>query len=96
MLIRTQDKTELINLDNVIRILVEYKRVMVDTVDNEIFTTIGEYSTDEKALKVLDKIENTYVRFQQRYGSSTSNRDCIYNMPQEDKIDKRKDKKTIV
>jgi hypothetical protein len=85
MLIRSQDKTELINLSNIIRISVECKSVTVEAI-NEIPRTIGYYSSWEKALKVLDKIENTYVRFQQRYGSSTSNMDCVFVMPQEDEI----------
>lgn len=90
MLIRSQDKTELINLNNATSMsaIPEYgnkKSIVVKLIGEDRWTILGYYS-EEKALKVLDKIENTYVRFQQRYGSSTSNRDCIYNMPQEDEI----------
>lgn len=90
MLIRSQDKTELINLNNAtsISVIPKYggkKGIVVKLIGEDRWTTLGCY-TYEKALKVLDKIENTYVRFQQRYGSSTSNMDCVFVMPQEDEI----------
>ena len=93
MFIRSQNKTALINMDRITAISIAKQdnkyHVCVANVPRagiEDLLGIGQYSTEEKALKVLDKIENTYVRFQQRYGSSTKHRDCIYVMPQEDEI----------
>jgi hypothetical protein len=90
MLIRSQDKAELVNFNNATSIsaIPKYgnkKSIVVKLIGEDRWTTLGCY-TYEKALKVLDGIENTYVRFQQRYGSSTRHRDCIYVMPQEDEI----------
>lgn len=61
MLIRTQAKDALINLDKVTAILV-YKNtniVVIDSFDSKVNDVlgIGTYSTKEKALKVLDKIQ---------------------------------------
>ena len=86
MLIRSQDKTELINMNNIEKIIIiNESRIVVQTVSNQQWTTIGEYPKG-KSLIVLDGIENAYVRFQQRYGSPTKHRDCIYAMPQEEEI----------
>ena len=57
MLIRTQSKRRLINLNTI-------SSIEIDTNDNSIYAKnrgiyyfLGEYSTEEKALKVLDMIE---------------------------------------
>lgn len=84
MLIRSQDKKFLIDIQGIEIYIVGTEIRISRWVDH--YDMLGEYSTKEKAMKVLDEIENTYVRFQQRYGSSTGHRDCIYVMPQEDEI----------
>lgn len=59
MLIRSQDKKTLVNLDNVARITIEHIR---DS-DYRIaagYIYIGTYSTEEKAIKVLDMIQKEY------------------------------------
>ena len=79
MLIRSQDKTELINLNNATSIstISEYgnkKGIVVRLIGEDRWTILGHYS-DEKALKVLDWIEEDY-----------SNDEKIFIMPQEDEI----------
>ena len=79
MLIRSQDKTELINLNNATSIstIPEYgnkKGIVVRLIGEDRWTILGHYS-DEKALKVLDWIGEDY-----------SNDEKIFIMPQEDEI----------
>lgn len=78
MLIRTQDKLTLVNLDQVkeIRILKDCvtKNIKCEFADGT-GRFIGTYSTEERALEVLDLIEMDYMA------------NCkICNMPQEEEI----------
>lgn len=54
MLIRSQSKKTLYNLNRVKTLTVNNKCVFADS------NLIGEYSTEEKALKVLDRIDDLY------------------------------------
>lgn len=86
MLIRSQDKKHLVNFDNITEIythrnmpkdrttiLPEYETdIICFTGRNEI--PIGRYSSEEKAIKVINMIENQYL-------------DCccnLFQMPQDD------------
>lgn len=68
MLIRSQDKKNLINLDNVQSIYVNSSyytnipTVMVgfNDSDPDSYLIIGKYSTKEKAIKALDMIQQEY------------------------------------
>ena len=66
MLIRSQNKHSLINLDNVTRLSVGrmYGKDNTDwliEVDKRPFTEcMGQYSTEAKAIKVLDMIQGSY------------------------------------
>lgn len=78
MLIRTQDKKGLINFNNVTDIF-SFKNqkdveIRSSVVDGECLR-LGTYSTEEKALKVLDKIQEYYGRDYP-----------YYVMPQEEEI----------
>lgn len=63
MLIRSQDRKALYNLDSIenLQINKETKdfRVAVYFTENDM-TTAGAYSTEAKAIKVLDMIQQTY------------------------------------
>ena len=63
MLIRSQSKTAIINIDNVsfIEILDMDTRVMVSVEAMNDSCNIAEYSTKEKSMKVLDMIQEAYV-----------------------------------
>jgi len=67
MLIRSQNKHSLINLDNIARLTVGkvYGKDETDwlvEVDKQPFTeSLGQYSTEPKAIKVLDMIEDAYT-----------------------------------
>lgn len=62
MLIRSQDKRTLYNLENIANIFVDDKRICVHqtTVLNDV-ECIGTYSTEEKVIKVLDMIQEYYA-----------------------------------
>ena len=63
MLIRSQDKKMIINTDNLDAICIENKNA-ISAYSGDISTrsTIAIYSTEEKAIKVLDMIEEAYAR----------------------------------
>lgn len=74
MLIRSQDKRTLVNLDNVARITIE----QISNSDYRIgagYNYIGTYSTEEKAIKVLDMIQQNYER-----------RWEVFQMPQDSEV----------
>lgn len=62
MLIRSQDKEILINLHNVSQLYTVGFCITADFADNRDsgFRDIGNYSSEEKAIKVLDMIQDVY------------------------------------
>lgn len=62
MIIRSQDKKGIVNLNNIDTICIEKNHCGCDVVCfngiREFCSKIGEYSTEEKAIKVLDMICN--------------------------------------
>lgn len=83
MWIRSQGKANLVNASQVKRIRIYY---FVGKISVEIHaddTTLGEYSTEEKALKVLDMIQERIeinkllIKY---YGD-------VFQMPQEDEVE---------
>ena len=58
MLIRSQDKTKIFNFDNIECVFSHGKSVRIGV--NNDSMDIATYSTEEKAIKVLDMIENAY------------------------------------
>jgi hypothetical protein len=74
MWIRSQDKTQLIKCNHII-VEISYIIAIFDEINS---TTIGIYSTKEKALKVLDKIENFMMM---------DYYDDVFRMPQDDEVE---------
>ena len=73
MLIRSQDKKRIANFSNVDSICI-INNFNGEEIDNEICsfngvndskTNLGKYSTEEKAIKALDMIENAYCKMKQ-------------------------------
>ena len=63
MLIRSQNKEVIINFDNLKTVRIgglSGSRIIVFTESEAL--EIGEYSTEEKAIKVLDMIQDAYAR----------------------------------
>ena len=86
MLIRSQDKKSITSC-------LELKIVDAFIDGKEICTSggkaLGHYSTEEKAIKVLDMIQNAYVNYQYSkwvgYERETVI-DCIFEMPQDEEV----------
>lgn len=55
--VRSQDKRILIKVDNVF-LNANYDNKRISTYDGDSNTTLGEYKTKERALEVLDEIQN--------------------------------------
>lgn len=64
MLIRSQDKRILINMNNVSSIEVGDNELRIFADDGETIYDLGSYSTKAKAMKVLDMIHETYERYE--------------------------------
>lgn len=75
MLIRSQDKRILINMNNVSSIEVGDNELRIFADNGEAIYDLGEYSTKEKAMKVLDMIQEAYV-----------NGHIDYQMPEEGSV----------
>lgn len=61
MLIRSQDKRILINMNNVSSIEVGDNELRIFADDGETIYDLGNYSTREKVMKVLDMIQEAYA-----------------------------------
>ena len=67
MLILSQDKTKIVNFDNLIQIYITQDEeetanfIRYESVDS-LYDDLGEYKTEERAKEVLQEIVNTYVR----------------------------------
>lgn len=64
MLIRSQDKRILINMNNVSSIEVGDNELRIFADDGETIYDLGSYSTKAKAMKVLDMIQGAYANFE--------------------------------
>ena len=92
MLIRSQDKKSIVNLDNIMQIT-----VVIPPCSNNEYAVIGNgavmgtYSTEEKAIKVLDMIQNTYVQYgaiKNGFGDvhGAFNLPKVFQMPQDSEV----------
>jgi len=84
MLIRTQDKTELVNVNNATRIiLINNRRIAIEINDNGYRTTLGEYP-EGKAMKVLDDIADQYniIKFYERHTNTKETASSVFQMPE--------------
>ena len=62
MIIRSQDKKLIVNMDNIDTLEVVGVNIRYFNGGSETAGRIATYSTEEKAIKVLDMIQNTYER----------------------------------
>lgn len=73
MIIRSQDKKTIVNFSNVTNICCgkdNAKCIYADFACGE-YEVLGEYSTEEKAIKVLDMICEEYKKYTSAKGMST-------------------------
>ena len=81
MLIRSQNRKMLVNIANVDCLgIIELspERFDVSAYNRDGNTTLGIYSTQEKAMKVLDMIEKKYVDVFYVFGNDATH---VYNIP---------------
>lgn len=62
MIIRSQDKKCIVNLDNIDCIYYSNKENGIIVFNGEAKSHIGKYSTEEKSIKVLDMIQEEYEK----------------------------------
>lgn len=90
MLIRSQDKGSIRNFSLISDLVVSKNNKRWDIIAcypyfAQIdcgFSTIGEYSTEEKAIKVLDMIQNMYTEGNEWLCSAGK----VFQMPQDDEV----------
>ena len=88
MLIRSQDKTALVNLnDHAIHI--EYEREGEYTIyaSCKHYLKMGTYSSEENAIKVLDMIQDAYEKYEYEKAFKTGLRLFdTFQMPEDDEV----------
>lgn len=85
MIIRSQDKKKIFNLEQIRKIDCETNSVMADDV-----SVMGTYSTEEKAIKVLDMIQKAYSRMEDiRCGAVQAQKNDLFcfDMPSDEKVE---------
>ena len=95
MLIRAQDKVEIVNLDNIVSIYAHVIKPKDKGIKEEYETDIqyhegnlnnrwlGRYSSKEKALKVLDMIQDAYMEGSEWLTAAGK----VFVMPADDEVD---------
>lgn len=82
MLIRSQDKKSLINMDNVTDLsVVGGSEIMACYTTDQEYQRIGKYNDEAKAIKVLDMIQEFYNRY--KYDVEMSD---TFQMPQDEEV----------
>lgn len=90
MLIRSQDKEILINFNNspAIKIIGTKEDVTIICSDTYETFVIGNYSTREKAMKVLDMIQEAYCKFMSvKNDDAWSGKESVFYMPEDSEVE---------
>ena len=86
MLIRSQDKLKIVNLQNLDKITVSESYSVYSFAGDNV-TTLGTYSTKEKAIKVLDMICNFYTEhLEEIYNDQEPFVRAVFQMPQDEEV----------
>ena len=92
MFIRSQDKKSLINLDNVTQIYINDCNIVSVDFNNDVadeyggYIDVGEYSTEEKALKVLDMMQQSYLNVVEILDQSIANESYWVNIKNQSNV----------
>lgn len=88
MLIRSQDKRILINMNNVSSIEVGDDRLRIFADNGDAIYDIGEYSTEAKVIKVLDMIQEAYCKFMSvKNDDAWSGKESVFYMPEDSEVE---------
>ena len=90
MIIVSQDKTEIVNFDNLTQVYITHCEedntgyfIRFETVDS-LYEDLGEYATEERAKEVLQEIIERYTNWNNLvYGQPTGECSPKYEMPKE-------------
>lgn len=86
MLIRSQDKSRLINLDNTRELRFWECAQGFDITD--CVCPIGHYSTKEKAMRVLDMIQEAYCKFMSvKNDDAWDGKEAVFQMPEDGNVE---------
>lgn len=86
MLIRSQDKSRLINFDNIRELRFWECAQGFDITD--CVCPIGHYSTKEKSLKVLDMIQEAYCKFMSvKNDDAWGGKEAVFQMPEDGSVE---------
>lgn len=90
MLIRSQDKTILLNFSNstVVYIAKNDKGFVILSLENENRYRLGKYSSEAKAMKVLDMIQEAYCKFMSvKNDDAWSGKESVFYMPEDSEVE---------
>lgn len=90
MLIRSQDKTILLNFSNstVVYIAKNDKGFVILSLENENRYRLGKYSSEAKAMKVLDMIQKAYCKFMSvKNDDAWSGKESVFYMPEDSEVE---------
>ena len=76
----------LVNFENIANIHIAGKRIYVVYFQGECADTIAEYSTEEKAIKVLDVIQSSYEEANSVCTMSGFVANTVFQMPQDSEV----------
>ena len=86
MLIRSQDLKRIMNIDTIDVIEVYFGEIST-TVNGKEYI-LGNYSTSEKAIKVLDMIQASYAQLNNPYNTRAGfDENPVFQMPTEEELD---------
>ena len=90
MLIRSQDKTALVNFDNTFSIVIRDSNgvpVIFITSQNG-YRNMAEYSTKAKAMKVLDMIQEAYCKFMSvKNDDAWDGKESVFYIPADSEVE---------
>ena len=87
MIIRSQNKTMIVNLNNIDCIYYSNRENEIIVFNGEAKSSIGKYSTEAKAIKVLDMIQKAYNSIETMKIDKGAWRDNHYfEMPQDSEV----------
>lgn len=90
MLIRSQDKTILLNFSNstVVYIAKNDKGFAILSLENENRYRLGKYSSEAKAMKVLDMIQEAYCKFMSvKNDDAWGGKESVFYMPADSEVE---------
>lgn len=90
MLIRSQDKRMIVNFDNICTVSAFPEKDSEDIYveDGTGSLMVGRYSTKEKAMKVLDMIQEAYCKFMSvKNDDAWDGKESVFYMPEDSEVE---------